>query len=218
MTFALAFAIGFSVASIPGPIIILVATEALRKGARAGLMTMIAPVLIDASIMVPAGLFLQTSLFSGKGLALSSAEGALVLGWIGGGVLVVLGIQSIRSSPGSIQDVDPGGAISGRKEIPPFLKGALSQLTSPYPYLYWGTAGATFIRQGFERGGLLGATLFPIGFWLGTTTFTLIVIYVVAGGRRFISSRLEPPLRILSGLLLIGSGIFLALRVWQRSF
>lgn len=63
MTLPLAFAIGFSVASIPGPTIILITTETLRKGPKAGLATMTAPVLMDALLMVPLGLLLRASLF-----------------------------------------------------------------------------------------------------------------------------------------------------------
>ena len=100
----------------------------------------------------------------------------------------------------------------------PFLKGLLTHLTSPYPYLYWATVGASFIRQGFASGGIAGAAVFPLGFWTGAITFTLIVICLVARGKKLLPSRLEPYLHHLSGALLIGSGIYLAVNVWQGLF
>ncbi len=222
MTFPLAFAIGFSVASIPGPTIILIATETLRKGTRAGLLTMTAPILLDALVMLPLGLFLQTALFSGSR--------AILLGLAGSGFLAWLGVQSIRA--GIMQLRVSGFRFRGperpnskletprdsNQELPSFLKGILTHVTSPYPYLYWGTVGSSFIRRGFESGGARTAALFPLGFWLGASAFTLLMIYLLARGKKLLPSRLEPYLHHLSGALLIGSGIFLGVRVWQGLF
>ncbi len=219
VTFPIAFAIGFSVASIPGPTIILIATETLRRGPKAGLLTMTAPLLMDALVMVPLGLFLQASLFSGRG--------SVVLGLVGAALLVWLGLQSIRagarklqvSGSGFREHITPNSKLetlrSSNQEMPSFLKGVLTHLTSPYPYLYWGTAGSSFIRQGFENGGVWGAATFPLGFWLGASAFTLVVIYLVARGKRMLPPRLEPYLHYLTGALLMGSGIYLAVSVWQ---
>ena len=98
------------------------------------------------------------------------------------------------------------------------MKGVVTHATSPYPYIYWGTAGASFIRRGFETGGAWGAVLFPVGFWLGAVSFTLLVIYFLAAGKRLLPRRLGPRLHYLSGGLLIGAGIFLAVSVWKNSF
>lgn len=218
MTFSLAFVMGFSVASIPGPTIILIATETLRKGARAGLLTMMAPLLMDALVMLPLGLFLQASLFSGRG--------AVFLGVVGAGFLVWLGLQSIRAGFRGPRDQGlQGSRVTGStlhslnpSSLHPFLKGILTHLTSPYPYLYWGTVGSSFIRQGFESGGAQSAAVFPLGFWLGASAFTLLVIYLVSRGKEHLPPSLEPLLHHLSGALLIGSGIFLVVRVWQGLF
>lgn len=218
MTFPLAFAIGFSVASIPGPTIILVATETLRKGAKAGLSTMMAPLLLDALMMLPLGLLLQASLFSGKG--------AIVLGSVGAAFLFWLGLQSLRAGTREKHDVGRIKAefhpstpiLTERKELPSFLKGVLTHITSPYPYLYWGSVGSSFVRQGFEAGGRMSAAVFPIGFWFGASTFTLLVIYLAARGKHLLPHRLERYLHHLSGALLMGGGVFLAARVWQGSF
>ena len=212
MTFPLAFAIGFSVASIPGPTIILIATETLRKGPRSGLATMAAPISLDAVMMLPLGLLLQASIFSGKG--------ALFLGLTGAAFLFWLGLQSMYAGARNIALEGNRGAkpTDGNQDTPSFVKGLLTHLTSPYPYLYWGTVGSTFIRQGFQSGGVWAAAVFPLGFWFGASVFTLIVIYLVARTKKLLPPRLEPLLHRLSGVLLIGSGIFLAVRVWQGLF
>lgn len=212
MTFPLAFAIGFSVASIPGPTIILITTETLRKGSTAGLLTMAAPILLDALVMLPLGLLLQTSIFTGKG--------AVILGLIGSALLFWLGLQSIQTDTGKFRVSSNGlGGLEtpadGNQETPSFLKGIMTHLTSPYPYLYWGTVGSTFIRQGYESGGAWAAAKFPIGFWLGASAFTLLVIYLVSRTKKFLPPHWEPHLHRFSGVLLISSGMFLAVKVWQ---
>lgn len=215
MSFPLAFAIGFSVASIPGPTIIVVATETLRKGLKAGLSTMMAPLILDALVMLPLGLFLQASLFFGKR--------AVVLGSVGAAFLFWLGLQSLRAGTKGKDEVGrmktefhPSSSLfTQSKELPSFLKGVLTHITSPYPYLYWGTVGSSFVRQGFEAGGVWSAAVFPIGFWLGASAFTLLVIYLAGRGKQLLPRRLERYLHYVSGALLMGSAIFLAVKVWR---
>lgn len=208
MTFSLAFAMGFSVASLPGPIIVLLATETLRKGVGAGLLIAASPILVDALVMVPLALLLQASIVSGKGAA--------GLGLIGGCFLVWLGSQSMRASAGpiNVRSSDRSELRWEKREIPSFLKGILTHLTNPYPYIYWGSVGAGFIQGGFERDGTWGAVVFPLGFWLGASIFNLLVIYLMARGKQMLPARLEPFLHRFSGALLMGSGVFVAVRPW----
>ena len=212
MTFPLAFATGFSVASIPGPIMFLIATETLRKGAWAGVLILFAPLLIDAVVMVPLALLLQAALVSGKG--------AVVLAVVGGGFLVWLGVQSMRVGSGELPVPSQRESETRRqpREIPSFAKGVLTHLTNPYPYLFWGMAGANFILKGFEENGLWGALLFPVGFWFGAGLFNVVIVYVVARGKQLLPQRFEHHLHRFSGLLLIGIGLFVAIRPWWSPF
>jgi threonine/homoserine/homoserine lactone efflux protein len=204
--------IGFSVASIPGPTSVLIATQTLHHGARAGLLAMAAPLVLDVFIMMPLGLFLQASVFTG--------DRAIVLGIAGAGFLIWLGVQSIRAGIAHVNTLRVGSAAreESKRELSPFLKGFVTHVASPYPYLYWATVGATFVRQGFEAGGLAGAAIFPGGFWGGTTSFTLLLIYLVAKGKRLLPARYEPYLHHVSGALLIGSGVYLGIAVWHGMF
>ena len=210
MTFPLAFIIGISVASLPGPIIVLIATETLRKGAGAGLIIMTAPLLIDALVMLPLALLLQASLVSGKAWVGLGFVGACLLAW--------LGLQSMRvSSRGA--ETDPESGWSGRrKELPSFLKGVLTHLTNPYPYIYWATVGVVFVRQGLEQYGVLGALVFPLGFWLGAGTMNLVVVYLAARGRQLLSPHWTPYLHRYSGIVLIGSAMLVAFKAWRGLF
>jgi threonine/homoserine/homoserine lactone efflux protein len=186
------------------------------------MLTMIAPLLMDGLVMLPLGLFLQASLFSGKGSVALGVIGAVFLAWLGLQSILAginkfrvsgygfLGLKTRNSRLETVRD--------GKSEVPSFVKGVLTHLTSPFPYLYWGSVGSSFIRQGFENGGLYGAAIFPLGFWLGASAFSSLVIYVLARGKKLLSPRLEPYLHYGSGALLMGSGVYLAVRVWRSSF
>jgi len=204
--------IGVSVASIPGPTGILIATQTLRHGGRAGLVTMAAPLALDVFVMMPLGLFLQASLFAGSGAIVLGLGGAAFLFWLGG--------QSIRAGIQHVNTIRASGVTpaENNNELGPFWKGFVTQVASPYPYLYWTTVGASFVRQGFADGGIAGAALFPVGFWAGTTSFTLLLISLVARGKRLLPTRVEPYLHHTSGALLIGSGIYLGIAVWHGLF
>lgn len=178
----------------------------------AGLLTMAAPFVIDATVMLPLGLLLQLS-FSANGTFALALAGAGFLGW--------MGLQSIRAGAKKSRialDTLATDASEEKKELPSFLKGVLTHLTSPFPYLYWGTVGSSFIREGFERGGAWGATIFPLGFWSGALTFTLLVIWLLARGKRLLPPHLEPYLHRISGLLLIASGVLLAVSARRGLF
>jgi len=169
---------------------------------------MAAPLLLDAFLMLPLGLALQ-GLFASAGAAKSlGLTGGCVLGW--------LGFNSMRAGKAALraQANSQYRPPSETKDIPSFFKGVLTHLSSPFPYLYWATVGASFIRQGFARDGFSGALLFPLGFWLGASAFTLLIIFAAAQGKRLLPARLEPWLYCLSGLFLLGSGIVLALQTW----
>jgi threonine/homoserine/homoserine lactone efflux protein len=210
VNFSAAFFLGLLVASIPGPTGILIATETLRHGARAGFLTMLAPLLLDIFVMLPLGLFLQTAL---------TGIGAVLLGLAGAAFLFWLGVLSIRAGIEHVQTIRTTGAPPiAKRDLPPFMKGFITHVASPYPYVWWSTAGGAFVLQGYARGGIAGATVFPAGFWSGTTTFTVFLIYLVAHGKRLMPARWEPYLHHISGVLLMGSAIYLAARVWHGLF
>ncbi|HKA33894.1 MAG TPA: LysE family translocator [Candidatus Binatia bacterium] len=211
MNFSGAFFFGVLVASIPGPTGILIATETLRHGARGGLLTMLAPLMLDIFVMLPLGLLLQASLMTGNG--------AIILGLAGAAFLAWLGVESIRAGIKHVQTIRTTGAPPiAKRDLPPFMKGFITHATSPYPYVFWATAGGALVLQGYARGGIAGAALFPAGFWSGTTSFTFLLIYLVAHGKRLLPPRWEPYLHHISGVLLIGSAIYLAVRVWHGLF
>ncbi len=203
MSLLLAYAMGFSVASMPGPILALITTETLRRGAWPGAQTALAPMCVDACVMLPLVMVLQS--------AIPSGAGAMLIGLAGGAFLFWLGLQSVRAGPAPAA---PGGR-TGSRRLSPFLKSVLTQLMNPYAYIFWGTAGFAFVREGFEAHGLQGAVSFPAGFWLGAGTMNFLVVYLVSRGRRYLPARAEPCVHVVSGILLMAAGAFLVWAVYR---
>jgi len=201
---------GFSVASLPGPMIVLVASETLRRGLGAGLIIMTAPLLVDALVILPLVLMIQASLIPGRDW--------VPLGFVGAALLVWLGLQSMRGRTQEPRSNDKPGWSLRRREMPSFLKGVLTHCTNPYPYIFWGTVGVVFVRQGIEQGGVSGGVVFPLGFWLGAGTLNLLVVTVSARGREMLPPQWEPHLHRILGILLIGSAILVGFKAWRGLF
>lgn len=205
--FFLTYALGFSIASMPGPILALVATETFRRGAWPGTQAAVAPVCVDAAVMLPLALALHAAVPSGRA--------ALAIAVLGGLFLVWLGVQSLR-----IRGIAPSG--SERTDLatglPSFIKGVLTHLMNPYPYLFWSTAGLAFVREGFETNGVTGALQFPFGFWLGASSFNFLVVFLIVRGKRLLPAKADAYLHRFAGLLLVAAGVFLVVKVLTDNF
>lgn len=202
MGFVLIFAMGFSIASMPGPIMALIATETLRRGVRSGLHAAIAPVCVDGLVMLPLVLVLHA--------AIPSGIVAVAIGVAGGAFLLWLGVQSLRAWSAALPAVTSSDLATG---LPSFLKGVLTHLMNPYPYVFWGTVGLAFVRDGFQTGGLFGALHFPVVFWIGACVFNFLVVFLVVRGKHMLPPAAEPYLHMFAGLLLITAGVFLIVSV-----
>ena len=200
--FLFTFAMGFSIASMPGPIMALIATETLRRGVRSGVQAAIAPICVDALVMLPLVMILHASIPSGMV--------ALAIGVAGGVFLLWLGVQSLRAWSADSPGLTQNDFVTG---LPSFTKGILTHLMNPYPYVFWGTVGLAFVRDGFETGGIFGALHFPLTFWLGASVFNFLVVFLVVRGRRMLPPTAEPYMRMFAGLQLITAGVFLIVSV-----
>jgi threonine/homoserine/homoserine lactone efflux protein len=195
MSILIAYAMGFSVASMPGPILALIVTETLRRGPWPGTQAAVAPICVDACIMLPLLIVLQSWISPGVGTVAIGLAGSMFLFW--------LGIQSCRTQPTYLTST----THNNLEKMLPFLKCVLIHLMNPYAYIFWGTVGFAFVREGFEGGGFKGALTFPVGFWLGAGTMNFLVVYLVSRSRHFLLPRQKPYIHVFSGLLLIGAGI-----------
>ncbi len=153
---ALGVVLGFSLAAPPGPVNAVIASNAVTKSWRSGL-------LVGAGAMTADACFLTISV-----LAHSAIEGVRsllpVIALLGAGVMAYFAwgaVRAWRRVPDAYSSAPEAHATS-------YVTGLTINLTSPYPILWWLTAGLALIDQlgafvlvGFFAGLILWITVFP---------------------------------------------------------
>lgn len=187
--------LGFVSGISPGPLMTLVLTSTLERGFRAGVLTAIAPLLTDAPIILLSFLVLRQ-------LPESFLSGLTVAG----GVFVVwIGVQTIRDA-GKTQESDAPPAAS--RDL---LRGALVNVLSPHPWLFWVTVGVPFLIQSWNEAPWQAMAF--LSSFLGLLVSTKIAVaWATAHGRRLLTSRWYRRVLVACGILLIGLGTGL---VWR---
>lgn len=198
---------GLAVAAVPGPIIVLMIAETLRKGYLAGLSVVLGPITVDALVMIPLALILQPA------LVLKPVQ--MGIGLAGGAFLVFLGFNTIRQAHGEPMKLPDAQANPNNQGIflNSYRKSLVAHLLNPFGYVFWATAGSSFIKQAISSVGLAGAVLFPLSFWLGALVIEAIALFFSAKGKEVLSSAAYQTVLYVCGVILVAFGILLAVRV-----
>lgn len=192
--------LGASAGLAPGPLLALVVSHSLEHGAREGAKVALAPLLTDVPIVALA--LLASGWISGSEATLGAIS-------VAGGLFVArMGFGSVRAEPPRDPSVGAEPHSLG--------KGALVNLLSPHPYLFWLGVGAPVAARAFRDGGIAAAALFLAAFYL-LLVGSKVVLAVVAGrsrallsGRAYIwTIRALGALLLLFALLLIRDGLAL---------
>lgn len=134
-------AVGLAAGFAPGPTSTLVITETFRHGLVAGAKVALAPLITDVPIM-----------FAALALTETLANNSVVLGIIsilGGIFLLYLSYEIFCSALNLSFDTH-------RTESRSFIKGVLTNLLNPGPYLFWGTVGTAMLLNAFKISPSLG--------------------------------------------------------------
>jgi threonine/homoserine/homoserine lactone efflux protein len=187
-----------ALALLPGPVVTLVIANGLRHGSRAAL-TNIAGVQAGLAILIGIIAIGLTSLMATMGYWFDWVRfaGAAYLAW--------LGVKLIRAPvEGLTADAPPPPPRGGF-----FLQGFFVALSNPKLLVFFGAFIPQFMdmsRDHFSQVALLGATFMVIA---GLTD----VVYAALAGRarRLFSARRTRLLSRISGGVMIGGGVWLAL-------
>ncbi|AXH96718.1 LysE family transporter [Ornithinimicrobium avium] len=166
--------IGLAAGVSPGPLLVLVITSTLHGGLRHGLAVAAAPLLSDL-VVVTAVLLVLREL------------GPDALGWLGvvGGVLVVLvGVQTVREA--RTASLAPGVAGAAPPLRTALRRAVLVNLFSPHPWLSWITVLGP-LTVSFWRGGAPAGVAVVLGFYLTLVGSKAALAAVVARGRRWLT-------------------------------
>ena len=178
--------LGLSAGMSPGPLQMLVISETINHGSRAGIRIAVAPLITDAPIVLLS--YLVLSRLSGLDIFLG------LLSLAGAVYIVVLGVENFRVKP--IRSSDAAGNPRSLR------KGILVNFLSPHPYLFWITVGAPIMVMAFESS-VLFLVAFLAGFYLCLVGSKIIIALVVGKSRRFLEGRVYVWVNRALGALLI---------------
>ena len=158
---ALGLALGLGAGLAPGPLIAVVVAATLDRGFAAGARVAAAPLITDLPIVLICALVLQG--LPDEVLALLSLAGAAFV--------VHLAIDALRPP-------DPAAATASD-----LRRGALVNVLSPHPWLFWITVGGPLLVDAAERS-VASAIGFVGAFYLLLVGAKIALAGLVAAGRR----------------------------------
>jgi threonine/homoserine/homoserine lactone efflux protein len=185
MALASGVLLGLSCGLSPGPLLALVLAQTLRHGAREGCKIALTPLATDAPIIVVA------LVLAAKLAGLRSLLGIVSLA--GGAFVLYLAWDSL--GPMHLDAEAPAE--------PPrsWLKGILTNLLSPHPWLFWMTVGAATLAKAIAQSWLVAAA-FLFGFYLLLVGSKVLIALLTARSRKLLAGRAYRFVtRVLAGLL-----------------
>jgi threonine/homoserine/homoserine lactone efflux protein len=200
-----AFVIGLSGAVMPGPVLAVTITHAARQGFMAGPLITLGHVLLETALLIAlvAGLgpFLTQPTVSG----LIAGVGAVILVWMGAGML--------RSLPNLKLNLNQGATTSAG----PIRDGVLLSLANPYWSLWWATVGLSLTAMAMASGlGWWGLLLFWLGHISSDLVWYSLVSAVVSKGSRFITDKVHRVVVGVCAVFMIGFAIYFGIFAWQK--
>jgi threonine/homoserine/homoserine lactone efflux protein len=186
----LGLSLGLGAGLAPGPLLALVIRATLEGGFAAGARVALSPLITDVPIIVVAVL-----------LAAELPDTALdVLGVAGGMFVVWLGVEALREVPA------PAEATAGTAAAGTLRRGALTNLLSPHPWIFWVSVGAPILGDG----GVIDAAAFLVAFYALLVGTKVVVAAALGAGRdRLVRGRGYRIALRASGLLLLAAGVAL---------
>ncbi len=192
--FTAGFLLGAPSGFAPGPMLLLIISETLRHGKRAGAKVACMPLLTDFPILIASGL-----LFTQIKNMNTLLGGISIVGSI---FLLYLGIKSIHAANSEFLDYTPPPLLL--KEI------MIANLVNPNPYLFWFTVGAPIMVRSFQNNYSTGVS-FLLSFYTGLVGVKLILAIVAGNSRDFLKGLFYRRTMQLLSLMLMGFAVYLML-------
>lgn len=172
----------------PGPLLALLFAQTLRHGAREGCKVALTPLITDTPII------LVTLAMAANVAALRPVLGLVSLA--GGAFVLYLAWDSLA----------PKTSVANTAPEPPksWLKGILTNLLSPHPWLFWLTAGAAMLANAMAQSWLT-AMAFLCGFYLFLVGSKILLALLASRSRNLLAGR---PYRLVMRFLAVLLAIF----------
>lgn len=193
--FAMAFAVAFSGALMPGPLFAYTLNESPRRGAWTGPLVVVGHMFLEAALVLALVLGMRQYLDNTIVKSVIALGGGVVLAWMGAGML-----RSARTI--SLQG---GAASSGGMR--PVAAGVVASLSNPYWTLWWLTPGFAMLVTAIKAGAV-GVVVFFVGHILADFVWYSFVSVAVSRGRKVMSDQVYRRLVAVCGLTIVGFALW----------
>ena len=186
------FAVGLTGALMPGPMLFATIDSSLKKGWIAGPEVVFGHAILELfiAILIVFGL---TSFIGSEAIVFISV--------VGGFVLIVFGVMTIRGASDASDALHSDGAIVSN----PIAAGFLTSASNPYFWIWWLAAGSALVMRGLEIG-LLAVAFFVIGHWIADIGWYSVVSTSFSRGKSLMSSKTYERVLVSCGLFLMAFG------------
>ena len=189
----LGLAIGLAAGFSPGPLLVLVITESLRSGWRAGVLTAAAPLISDA--LVVSGVLLVLQRLPSRALP--------VLGLIGGAYIIWSAVATWREASVGLAEAQTHLPL-----LAALRRAVVVNILSPHPWVTWATVlGPLTVRTWGES--QLHAVALIAGFYLTLIGAKAVLAVVAAQGRSLLTGHWYQRALRAAAVLLALAGIAL---------
>jgi threonine/homoserine/homoserine lactone efflux protein len=198
----LGLSLGFAAGISPGPLLSLVMRTSLERGFWAGTRVALSPLLTDAPIIALCLLVVNAL----------PASFAAFLGLLGGAFVIYLGIEGIKAA----QHANLEQPVQV-KQSQDFLRGALVNILSPHPWLFWLGVGAPTLHNAYQLGALRAAG-FLLGFFVLLIGIKITLAFLISSGKRFLTQKTYKAALFFSSALMFLAGFILILETIRSIF
>jgi threonine/homoserine/homoserine lactone efflux protein len=196
---ATSFVVALSGALMPGPLLTATVGEAARRGFWAGPLIMVGHALLELALVILLLAGLGVWLHRPLVLGLVGVSGAIMLGWMGLGL-----VKASRFTRLALAAENSSG-------MSPVLAGVVLSLANPYWLIWWLTIGLGYVMFSATYG-WSGVLLFFGGHILADFAWYSLVSGAVAQGRHFLSDRLYRGFLAGCGVFLFGFGLYFGIQ------
>lgn len=211
---SLSFIAALSGAIVPGPVFALVISESLRAGKLAGPLIVLGHFIIEWIIIF--------MIFLGLGPILNSRDAIIMVGFVGGSVLALMGLRLAKSAMNlKIDEVAVSRSssnIAGKPLYSLVAAGFLSSCSNPHVFLWWLATGAPMIMSSLSIAGLPGFIYFLLGHAAADLSWFSFVSYSACKGRRILSQRAIQIILLVSAAFLVAFASYLILSAWLQYY
>jgi len=197
------FALSFSGALMPGPVLAATIAGTQRKGFWYGPGVVLGHAILEVAILAVIVWSLKRT------YALDNPWAVMAIAVVGSAVMAWMGVDLIRQA----MRRQGAAAPEGGRQIGAVAAGMVTTALNPYWYVWWIAAPLPLIVVAMKIG-WLGILVFYVAHESGDFVWYTLVSLGVAGGRRFLEGRLYTVLLVACAVILFGMvPLFLGLAV-----